>query len=153
MKGQLYEEYITADHEVSLDRIAYDLFNEMYLLCQKSSRYGQKSIKITISDLPTYRWIPNNAEGQIKARVLALIRSEDLLKSFTPGGMYELTWEGPDGRIPILRSSDLLEAGYPVNEEKLGNMLRTLRRAILEGHIPEKTLQAELLWIKGAFPL
>jgi len=154
MQGQLHEDSITVDHEEALNRIAYDLFNEMYTLCAKSARYGQKSIKIMLCDLPTHRWIPGgSSEEHVKTRLLKLIRSEHLLKSCTPGGLYELSWEKEPDRIPVLRASDLIEAGYPIDEERFGTILKALKRAILEGHVPGRTLQAELLWIKSAFPI
>ncbi len=157
MKGRLHDIYLTTDHEQSLTNIAYDLFNEMYNQCLKAARYGRKSIKVRLTDLPTYRWIETaNEREHVEVRLLKFIREEGLLGSVVAASsIYELSWgaAAPLDRIPIVRTSDLIDAGYPVNEEKYGIILRELKRAILEGHVPGKTLQAELLWIKGAFLL
>ena len=117
MKGQLHEDYVSIEYEQSLTNMAYDLFDEMYGRCRKAARYGLKSIKIRLSDLPTYAWIDKRTEEQVLARLMRFIQEEKLLKSYG-GGIYELTWEKPHERVPIVRTSDLIEAGYPINEAR-----------------------------------
>jgi hypothetical protein len=142
---------MNTDHEQSLTNIAYDLFNEMFTICRKAARYGMSSTKIRLSELPTHAWIAPYSLEHVKVRLMRLIQSEQLLKSYS-GDLYELSWEKAQDRVPILCARDLIEAGYPINEEKYGIILRELKRAILEGHIPGQTIQAELLWVKRAFP-
>jgi len=149
---ELHNEAIHTDHEQVLTRIAYDLFDEMYSICRKAARYAQFSVKIPLESLPSYPWIPTNCEDRVKHKLANLLMSEDLFGSYG-GNIYELSWKKQYGRMPVLTTRDLIEAGYRVNEERYGTILRELKRAILDGDVREATLQAELLWVKSAFPL
>ena len=152
MKGQLHQEAINVDHEEILLRIAYDLFNEMYTICRKAARYGLFSHKILLTSLPSYQWIPAGGLERVQMHLDKLLNSEKLLYSHSNSGLYELAWK-EYGRLPILTSRDLIEAGYKINEAKFGIILKELKMAILDGHIKGETPQAELLWVKSAFPL
>jgi hypothetical protein len=147
MQGDLHTEAIHVDYEESLTRIAYDLFDEMYTKCRKAARYGQMSLKIRLSDLPTYHWIPTNTKEYVKVRLMNLLISSHLFASMADD-LYELSWKEQLGPTILLTTRDLIAAGYPVNEAQFGKMLKALQCAKVE-----ETLQAQLLWIKLKFPL